>query len=214
MRGNTPDAPSSPTGNARSFPTSRQRIEPQHGVAFQLGRGQVLTVIDPEGQQVSDLMAYAAEDWRECLSSGRTLDYNNTIQLSEGHRLYSNRSRVMLTIAADTVGRHDFLYTPCSQETFAIIYRHAGHHPSCAENLAKALSRFGPLEPEDIPTTFNIFMNVDIATDGTLHIGPPRSHAGDYIELRAEMDLIVGLTACSAEMSNNYKFKPIEYEIR
>jgi uncharacterized protein YcgI (DUF1989 family) len=118
----------------------------------------------------------------------------------------------MLTIARDTVGRHDFLYTPCSPETFTILYKTTGHHPSCFENLARHLRRFG-IEPDSIPTTFNIFMNVTVGSDGALSIAPPRSRPGDCIELRAEVDLIVGLTACSAEMSNNYRFKPIDYEI-
>ncbi|MNN97148.1 hypothetical protein D3C81_2162550 [compost metagenome] len=77
------------------------------------------------------------------------------------------------------------------------------------ENLAP----FG-VHPDHIPTTFNIFMNVNIAPDGELSIDPPRSKAGQFIELRAEMDMVVGVTACSAEMSNNYSFKPIDIEIR
>ena len=111
------------------------------------------------------------------------------------------------------MGRHDFLYTPCSAETFALLYGETGHHPSCLENLARNLAAYG-VTPDDIPTTFNIFMNVEIGADGRLTILPPRSRAGDYIELRAEMDLVVGLTACSAEMSNNYRLKPIDYEIQ
>jgi uncharacterized protein YcgI (DUF1989 family) len=75
-----------------------------------------------------------------------------------------------------------------------------------------ALEEFG-IEQDRIPTTFNIFMNVAVAEDGTLSIAPPRSKAGDAITLRAEMDMIVALTACSAEMSNNYRFKPIDFEI-
>jgi uncharacterized protein YcgI (DUF1989 family) len=169
-------------------------------------------VIDPYGEQVSDLVAFARADLGEWLSSGRTIDYANTIYVTTGHLLYSNRSRPMFTIIADDVGRHDFLLTPCSVETFRIIYKHEGDHPSCFDNLARHLARFG-VAPDAIPTTFNIFMNVELRPSGELHIGPPRSKPGDAILLRAEMDLIVGLTACSAEMSNNYRFKPIEYEI-
>jgi uncharacterized protein YcgI (DUF1989 family) len=191
---------------------SRRRIDPQGGTAFELRRGQVLRVIDPEGEQVSDLMAFARDDSAEWLSSGRTIDYNDTIYFTTGHALYSNRSRVMLTIVRDTVGRHDFLYTPCSPETFTLIYKNDAPHPSCFENLSRELARFG-IAPDRIPTTFNIFMNVEMAGDGRLSVRPPRSQPGDCIELRAEMDLIVGLTACSAEMSNNYRFKPIDYEI-
>ncbi len=189
-----------------------RRIEPQTGAGFLLDRGAHLRVIDPLGEQVSDLMAFARDEPLEWLSSGRSLDYANTIYLTAGHVLYSNRSRPMFTIVSDDVGRHDFLLTPCSIETFRIIYGHEGDHPSCFGNLANNLAPFG-IAPDSIPTTFNIFMNVDVLPSGELKIGPPRSRPGDSIVFRAEMDLIVGLTACSAEMSNNYKFKPIEYEI-
>jgi uncharacterized protein len=188
------------------------RLQPQTGTAFLLSVGDRLRVIDPEGEQVADFVAFSLDARSVWLSSGRTFDYNNTVYLTTGHVLYSNRSTPMLTIIEDTVGRHDFLYTPCSAETFTLLYAHSGHHPSCLDNLAAGLSTYG-LASDDIPTTFNIFMNVDISTSGTLRILPPRSRAGDYIELRAEMDLIVGLTACSAEMSNNYRLKPIDYEI-
>jgi uncharacterized protein YcgI (DUF1989 family) len=190
----------------------RNRIEPQRGVGFALRRGDILRVIDVEGEQVSDLIAFAREEPAEWLSSGRTLDYNDTIYVTTGHTLYSNRSRPMLTIVADTVGRHDFLYTPCSADTFRILYNHQGDHPSCFDNLARALAPFG-IAPDAIPTTFNIFMNVAVLPTGALKISPPRSKAGDSIDLRADMDVIIGLTACSAEMSNNYAFKPIDYEI-
>ena len=128
-------------------------------------KGQRLRVIDPQGEQVSDLVAFARDDKREWLSSGRSLDYANTIYLTTGHVLYSNRSRPMFTILADDVGRHDFLLTPCSIETFRIIYDHQGDHPSCFGNLAKNLAPLG-IEPDEIPTTFNIFMNVDVLPHG------------------------------------------------
>ena len=192
---------------------ARYRLEPRTGTSFSLDRGQVLRVIDPEGEQVSDLVAFAQADKSEWLSSGRSIDYNNTVYLTSGHLLYSNRSNPMFTILEDRVGRHDFLLTPCSPETFEILYKgHEGYHPSCLENLTKNLERFGILV-DDIPTTFNVFMNVDILPSGELKIDPPLSEPGDFLDLRAEMDLIVGVTACSAEMSNNYRFKPIEVEV-
>ena len=112
----------------------------------------------------------------------------------------------------DDVRRHDFLLTPCSQEMFEILYRHHGHHPSCLENLCRAFEPFG-IRQEQIATTFNIFMRVDVEPDGTVAVKPPLSRAGDRIELRAEMDLVCALTACSAEGSNNGTFKPIDFEI-
>jgi uncharacterized protein YcgI (DUF1989 family) len=188
------------------------KLEPQTGTAFELTKGQLLRVIDLEGEQVADLTAFNRSEKAEWLSSGRSIDYANRIYLTKGDLLYSNRSRPMFTIVEDEVGRHDFLLTPCSGETFQIIYKNVEAHPSCFNNLATNLAPFG-IAPDSIPTTFNIFMNVEIDASGTLKILPPRSRAGDSIVLRAEMDLIVGLTACSAEMSNNYRFKPIAFEI-
>lgn len=187
-------------------------LAPQSGTAFEIERGQVLRVIDPLGEQVSDLTAFARADHDEWLSSGRTIDYANTIYLTSGHVLYSNRSNPMFTIVEDKVGRHDFLLTPCSAETFRIVYNNDAPHPSCFDNLKTHLADFG-IASDRIPTTFNIFMNVIIGGDGGLTIAPPQSKAGDYIDLRAEMDMIVGITACSAEMSNNYRFKPIDVEV-
>ena len=190
----------------------RIHLEPQTGAGLVVTRGELLKIIDPEGEQVSDLTSFARDDPAEWLSSGRTIDYANTIYVTAGHTLYSNRSRPMWTIVDDRVGKHDFLLTPCSPETFAIIYKTTGHHPSCFENLVRSLSPFG-IEPDAIPTTFNVFMNVDVLPSGELRILPLRSRAGDYLLLRAEMDLIVGVTACSAELSNNGRFKPIDVEL-
>jgi uncharacterized protein len=190
----------------------RHTIAAQSGTAFRMAQGESLKVIDLEGEQVADLTAFNGGDSGEWLSSGRSIDYANTIYLTTGHTLYSNRSRPMFSIEQDDVGRHDFLLTPCSPETFKIIYKNEQPHPSCFENLRTHLEPFG-ITADAIPVTLNLFMNVEIAPDGTLSILPPRSRAGDAIILRAEMDLVVGLTACSAEMSNNYRFKPVAYEI-
>ena len=163
-----------------------QRVERQCGVAFQLLKKQMLTVTDLEGEQVADLVAFNAADVREYLSSGRSIDYANTIYLTIGNILYSNRSRPLLTIVADDVGRHDFLLTPCSPETFQIIYGNREYHPNCFENLAMSLKQFG-IAADFIPTTFNIFMNVVINHNGALDIEPPLSRMRDKIVFRAEM---------------------------
>lgn len=119
----------------------------------------------------------------------------------------------MLRIGEDRVRRHDFLLTPCSADTFRILYGHDHPHRGCHGNLAEALAPYG-IAPDQIPVTFNVFMNVDVNGEtGKLAVRPPRSKAGDYVDFFAQMDLIVGLTACSAEQSNNYSFKPIEYEV-
>ena len=190
-----------------------QTIAPRTGTAFTLDKGQRLTVIDPQGGQVADLLAYNRHDVREVISSGRTLDYASRLYLSSGDPLYSNRSNVMLDIVADDVGRHDFLLTPCSKDTFRIIYDDANPHQGCFGNLAQALAPWG-IEPDAIPTAFNCFMNVPIdGVTGRFTVEPPLSKAGDRIVFWAAMDLVIGLTACSALQSNGGSFKPIAYLI-
>lgn len=178
-----------------------------------MAQGQSLRVVDPQGEQVADLLAFNAHDIDEVISSGRTLDYASRIYLTTGDPLYSNRSRVMLRITEDTVGRHDFLLTPCSADTFRIIYGDEAPHRGCFGNLAEALAPFG-ITPDRIPVAFNVFMNVTVdGQSGALRVEPPLSRAGDHVVFVAEQDLIIGLTACSALQSNNYAFKPIQYEV-
>ena len=187
-------------------------IKKQTGVAFTLKRGQMLKVIDPQGEQVSDMVLFNASDIREKISSGKTFDFEESILLSKGNTLWSNRSKKMMEITEDTNGRNDFLLAPCSPETFKIMYDYTGYHPSCFENLYTNLQPFG-ITPDDIPTAFNVFMNVQFDPMGKLAVDPPTSKPNDYVVFLALMDLIVGLTACSAEDSNNGSFKPIHYEI-
>lgn len=189
-----------------------KRITPRTGVAIDLAEGDILTVIDPEGGQVSDLLAVSRSDPREILSNGRTFDYEESIKLKTGSQLWSNRSNPMLTIIEDTVGTHDFLLTPCSAATFKHFYPDKPVHRGCFGNLAEALAPYG-VKPDDIPTAFNVFMNVPVRPDGILSVEPPLSKAGDLIRFRSEMDLVVGLTACSAYASNGGTFKPIDYRI-
>lgn len=188
-------------------------IPPRSGVSFVLLKGQRLKIVDPEGEQVADFVCYNQHDTSEYVSSGRTIDYAETIYLTKGNPFYSNRSNVMFTIVEDTVGRHDFLLTPCSKETFRIMYGHEDPHQGCFGNLASALHAYEVL-PDQIHTSFNVFMNVDINNvTGAISVLPPKSAKGDFIIIEAHMDLVVGLTACSAGMSNNYSFKPIGYQI-
>lgn len=190
-----------------------ERIAPKSGTAFRMNKGQTLKVIDSAGEQVADLLAFSAADVREHLSSGRSIDYASKIFLTTGDALYSNRSQVMLRIIEDTVGRHDFLLTPCSREMFRIIYRETEPHLGCQGNFELALEPFG-ISPECIPVAFNIFMNVEVDSEsGAIAVKTPRSRAGDYVKFVADMDLIVALTACSAPQSNNGSFKSIDYAL-
>lgn len=188
-------------------------IPPRSGTAFILKKGQRLKITDIQGEQVSDFICFNEHDTKEYLSSGRTIDYAETIFLTKGHPFYSNRSNIMFNIIEDTVGRHDFLLTPCSADTFRIIYGDKNPHRGCFGNLCEALAPYH-ITPDEIPICFNVFMHVAVDGEtGKIDVLPPKSNAGDYIIIEAEMDLIIGMTACSAEMSNNYSFKPIGYHI-
>jgi uncharacterized protein YcgI (DUF1989 family) len=188
-------------------------IAPCSAHAFIVPAGAQLHVIDPCGEQVADLVLFTAADLRETLSNGRTFDYASSLRLSTGSVLYSNRSVPLATIVADDVGTHDFLLTPCSRDTWRLCYKDpADERPGCFGNLVTALAPYG-IAPDMIPTTFNCFMHVRVGADGALAVLPPRSRAGDRISFLAHVDLVAGLTACSAPLSNNGRYKPIAYAV-
>jgi uncharacterized protein YcgI (DUF1989 family) len=193
-------------------PIVQYYLNPQTGVAFTVQKSQIIRVIDVEGGQVSDLVCFALQDIEEYLSSGRTIDYNEKLFQSTGDILYSSRSNPMLAIIEDPVGKHDFLFAPCSQEMFRLTYNETEPHPNCLDNLASALGQYG-VKAFQIPTAFNIFMNVEVSSSSEIAVKPPLSKAGDFINLRAEMDLIVGVTACAAGKCNNYRCTPVAVEI-
>ena len=181
--------------------------------SVELAIGDELVIIDPEGQQVSDVVAFGFADREEYLSSGRSLDYASRLWLTTGDVLYSNRSRPMFTSMADTCGRHDFTLTPCSKDTFSILYGEHEGRPGCEGNLMKALAPYD-IGVDRIPIAFNVFMYVVVdATTGEFRVLPPLSKAGDFVRLRAEMPMVVAMTACSAGQSNNFRYKPIDYQI-
>ena len=189
------------------------RIEPRSGTAITMAEGQELIVADPQGGQVSDLVAYYHHDIAEVISNGRTFDYEETTRLTAGNRLWSSRSRPMLDILEDTAPSHDFLLTPCSVDTFRHFYPDKPVHRGCHGNLAEALAPYG-IGEDDIPTAFNMFMNVPVDQEsGRLAVLPPQTKPGDFVRFRALMPLVVGLTACSAYASNGGTFKPIDFKL-
>ncbi len=192
--------------------TNPIKIKKQSAKSFILKKGEILTVIDPEGGQVSDMLLFNANDVKEKLSSGKTFDFEASIVLTTGNFLWSNRSNRMVKIVVDTNGKNDFLLAPCSKETFEILYDFEGYHPSCLENFYKNLAPFD-ISLDDIPNAFNIFMNVEVDKEGKLSVLPPTTVADDFIQFEAQMDLLVCLTACSAEDSNGGTFKPIHFHV-
>jgi uncharacterized protein YcgI (DUF1989 family) len=195
-----------------SNPIFTQRIPPKTGLAFRIEKGQILRITDMEGGQVTDLFCFAASDLAEFLSSGHTTDYNETLFLTAGNMLYSNLSNPMFTIIDDPAGPHIMLYAPCSQQMYETSYGITELHPNCLDNLAQGLAEFG-IQRYQIGIPLNIFLNVTIKPDGALEINPPRSEAGDFIEMDAEMDLIVGVSACPAGECNDFSWSAVDIEI-
>ena len=191
---------------------SFEQIDPQSGVAFKLKENWLLEVRDPKGGQVADLFCVDDETRKDALSSGRSIDYNETVCFTRGHTLFGHSGRPMLKIIEDSCGVHDFLVTPCSLQMFKMLNPDCTYHPSCEENLISAFKDFD-VDQSVIATTFNIFMNVPIKPGGSISVQPPISKAGDRILLLCKRDLIVGLTACSDEGSNGGSCKPIQYRI-
>jgi uncharacterized protein len=178
----------------------RIEIPAASGMPMRLKGGQRLRIIDPLGGQSGDLMVFSA-DGRHRLSNGRTFDYGGRLYLSTGDVLWSHLSEPLMTIVDDEVGRHDFLYAACTLEMYRKQYGVKGYHANCHDNLCNSLRELG-VDPAPLPTAFNFFMAVDIAPDGALSFSPPRSKAGDHLELRAEMDLAIAVSACPASTCN------------
>ena len=187
-------------------------INAQSGTSFRLRNREELTVLAPTGAQVADLFCFSCERPLDALSSGRSIDYNETVLFTTGHTLFSNAGVPLLEIIEDSCGRHDFLVTPCSLQMFHMLSNTKDYHPSCHENLRRAFAQF-ERPPELISTTFNIFMNYEIDREGKIHLRRPLNKPGDCVVFRAREDLIVGLTACADQVTNGGSCKPIEYVI-
>ena len=120
----------------------------------------------------------------------------------------------MLLVAEDRVGRHDLLHPACSPGMYRSQYGVLQYHPNCRDNLVDALVRLS-CAPPHLPVPFNVFMNVSIDDGGKVRVEAPLSRKGDFVTLRALVDLIVAVSACSVDLSpcNNYACTPIRIEV-
>jgi uncharacterized protein YcgI (DUF1989 family) len=178
---------------------SEHVIAPMSGHAFEVGRGQVLRVIDVDAAQVADLVAFSAADPAEHFSQGFTRANNDKADVVVGDQLFSNLNTPMLTVVADTVGVHDMLFPPCSRFLYEHVFGVEGK-TGCREHLTDALAPYG-IGFAQVTDPFNVFMNTAIDDAGRMAIYRPKSTAGDHLDLRAEMDLIVAVSACAADVN-------------
>ncbi|MFZ5671369.1 MAG: DUF1989 domain-containing protein [Pseudomonadota bacterium] len=176
----------------------RTVIAPQSGESFSVRRGDTIRIIDPQGQQVADLWAFVTDgpalDW---LSTSQTRDITERMFPMTGDQFYSTRGEPLLTLVEDaSPGPHDMLFPACNRW----LYERAGFsdHPSCQDNLFKALAKTGITLPA-IPDPVDFFQNSLPTPDGRLDVHASINPPGGSVTLRAERDLLLVVTACSVD---------------
>lgn len=161
-----------------------------------LRKGQVLRIVDLEGCQAVDTLFYNPADPAERYSAQDTIRAQGSPYIENGTRLLSNEGNVMLTVIADTVGGHDTSAGACSAEANTVRFGpHTKYMHSCRDNFVMEMSKHG-LTKRDLVSNINFFMNVPVEADGTLAIVDGVSKPGDYVELRAEMDVLCVISNC------------------
>ena len=171
-----------------------------HGRAYAMQAGQVAIITNLHGNQVVDAWMLAAADPAEFSSMDHTRSVNSSIYFEKGMKVVSNRRRPMVTLLGDSAAlRHDTLLCPCNAELYAQLGCN-GFHRSCSDNFHEALAAHAKTLPFT-PASLNLFMNVPVHADGSLERHAPASKAGDFVALRAEMDLLLVLSACPQDVT-------------
>jgi urea carboxylase-associated protein 1 len=172
-------------------------------------RGAMLRIVDLEGKQAVDFLCYSAQDPSERYNAADTMKYAGTIFLTRGHALWSDMGRKLFTIVEDTCGRHDTIGGCCSSASNQVRYGISGT-PNCRDNFLRALVPFG-LGRKDVVANVNFFMNVPVEPDGRMGIAEGLSHPGDFVDLRAEMDVLAVISNCPQTRNpcNGYNPTPI-----
>ena len=190
------------------------------GKAFIVPKNHILRVTAIEGPQVADFNAFCKDDPKEMFWSGRTRLLQRA-HLSVGDRLWSTppRMRPMFTIIADTVDHkplrrnarsHDLMYCRCNERLHELI-RNEKNAPNCNTNIADAIAQFG-LTPDYVHDAFNIFMTTGLDENDRFFYLEPDAKQGDYVELHAEIDCLVAISACPGASSGPVK-RPIGVRI-
>ena len=177
------------------------------GVAIPVKKGQRITVIDLEGSQVVDFFAEVLNGPDEFLSTGVTIDCNESLRLRLGDVVYTNLYRPMFKMVADNVGEHDLLHPCCRPEMYDFFYRNGAGHPNCLDNINASLGEHRP-----IIHPINLCMYTRINADGSLSVETPPSRPGDHATLEALLDVRLGVAACSVSESkcNGGRCSPIK----
>jgi len=178
---------------------TRIAIPARRGKAARIREGQVITVINTHGQQVVDTWAFCARDLTEFMSMEHSRAAMEKIIPEVGDVFVTNRRRPVLQVIADTTpGIHDTLIAACDRYRYELLGCR-DYHDNCADNLVAALRELGEVAPE-IPSPLNLFMNIPVAGGRYVSFQPPVCAAGQYIAMRASMDLIIAFSACPQDL--------------
>jgi urea carboxylase-associated protein 1 len=160
--------------------------------------GQYLRIVDVEGNQAADTLFYNAHDYEDRYSAQDTIRTQSNIYLTTGTALISSKGHVLLTIVADTCGRHDTLGGACATESNMVRYAiEKRYMHACRQSFVKALVGWGRgFEKRDITHNINFFMNVPVTPEGRLTFEDGLSGPGKYVELRADMDVVAVISNC------------------
>jgi uncharacterized protein len=164
----------------------------------EISRGQILRIVDLEGNQAVDTLFYNANDYSDRYSAQDTIRAQRNAYLTTGTQLISTEGNVLLTITADTCGRHDTLGGACAAESNMVRYAiEKRYMHACRQSFLKGIQAWNRgLEKRDITSNINFFMNVPITPEGGLTFEDGVSEAGKYVELRAEMDVLIVISNC------------------
>jgi urea carboxylase-associated protein 1 len=161
-------------------------------------KGESFRILDLEGNQAVDTLFYNARDYGDRYSAQDTIRTQANIYLTTGTKLMSSKGHVLLTIVADTCGRHDTLGGACAAESNMVRYAlEKRHMHACRQSFIKAIAGWGRgLEKRDITHNINFFMNVPVTPEGKLTFEDGVSAPGKYVEMRAEMDVLAVISNC------------------
>ena len=174
-------------------------IPARKGTACFVAKGQEFKVINTHGQQVVDTWAFNRTDMTEFMSMEHCRTAIDGILPRAGHAMVTNKRRPILHFVEDTSGGlHDTLMSACDRYRYELLGCE-GYHDNCTDNLTAALAELG-LTPPDIPSPWNLFMNIPVQSDGSLTFEPPVCQPGNYVLLRAEMDCVVAFSACPQDV--------------
>jgi uncharacterized protein len=192
-------------------------VERVHIPAFEgrgvlLRTGQLLDIVDLEGHQVADLVAFDAADPSEYLSTGHTVSCNAKVTLAVGDQVFTNHRNPVFTILADDIGKHDIVVPCCDPERYSRDYG-LPDHPNCLANLFQARDLLGVEVEIHGENAWNVFMHNRVTPEGKVVTDPAMNPPGSKITLRAERDLIVLVSACPQDLSPCNNFDPTSMEL-